>query len=464
MINTFQKKKKPEYQSTFSNRPVQSLAGGGIRYASGSTIPTPTSVLKGGNKPQGQTIAQTQAKPQTFGYNFSAITKPKEQTQTYTPPSQPSAPTPDARTQRFGEEQAFMKQYGQVQNEAFDNSRKFMESQRPYYEEGIKREEDLANQRLAEIDRRQGQDVEATQEQADMSARNLSKTKQVTDVQRTNQFANLGTLESTGYFGYTGQQTNADQQFMTDQANLEKERTRVIGDIRAQSQADRMTVQQQMNQSVAQYRSELDRINYELANNETARKQATLELQEQLRQRLYAVADEFDQRETQRQQQEQELALQDKKLANDMELQRMKVGTGAGGEAEKNKGKVVDTIQRLASGNIAGITGFGRLNPANALWGSEAQQTSNDWETLKGMLSLEARGQLAGSGAISDFESRVLERASNLGLGTNLSEQQFRTRLQILLDEVQDGQYDDPIQGSQGTGAFNIDGYIVEPI
>ncbi len=52
----------------------------------------------------------------------------------------------------------------------------------------------------------------------------------------------------------------------------------------------------------------------------------------------------------------------------------------------------------------------------------------NKYEQLKGILALDNRQKLKGSGAVSDFESRTLERASS-ALGRNLGEEEFSNEL-----------------------------------
>jgi hypothetical protein len=53
-------------------------------------------------------------------------------------------------------------------------------------------------------------------------------------------------------------------------------------------------------------------------------------------------------------------------------------------------------------------------------WGSPTGKVLNEINQLKSTLSLEARAKLKGSGAISDFEAKTLERSTN-AFGTNLS-------------------------------------------
>lgn len=60
--------------------------------------------------------------------------------------------------------------------------------------------------------------------------------------------------------------------------------------------------------------------------------------------------------------------------------------------------------------------------------GTEAQTAKNIYGQIKGILSLENRQKLKGSGAISDFESRTLEQAAS-ALGRNLSDAEFQKQL-----------------------------------
>ena len=54
--------------------------------------------------------------------------------------------------------------------------------------------------------------------------------------------------------------------------------------------------------------------------------------------------------------------------------------------------------------------------------------TGNQYKQLKGLLALDSRKKLEGSGAISDFESKTLERAAS-SLGRNQSEKDFEDNL-----------------------------------
>lgn len=108
----------------------------------------------------------------------------------------------------------------------------------------------------------------------------------------------------------------------------------------------------------------------------------------------------------------------------------------------------VSNIQTLLnSGKLDAITGLSSLNPALFLPGSDSAPSLNISKQLKGLLSLENRNQLKGSGAISDFEFRVLGEASSaLGIKdngtTNLSKEDFVKELNKLNLKLQVGPTD----------------------
>ena len=85
---------------------------------------------------------------------------------------------------------------------------------------------------------------------------------------------------------------------------------------------------------------------------------------------------------------------------------------------------VNDLLTSPGLSNISGIGGqfFGGIAGKGAV-------AKNRYKQLKGLLSLENRQKLKGSGAISDFEFKVLEQASS-ALGRNLSDSDFRTELE----------------------------------
>lgn len=85
------------------------------------------------------------------------------------------------------------------------------------------------------------------------------------------------------------------------------------------------------------------------------------------------------------------------------------------------------------------ITGFiqGKIGTSN--FDPSAQEAINKYNQLTGILSLANRQQLKGSGAISDFEFKVLSDAAS-ALGRNLTDAQFKSQLETIRDVFQ-GKY-----------------------
>ncbi len=98
---------------------------------------------------------------------------------------------------------------------------------------------------------------------------------------------------------------------------------------------------------------------------------------------------------------------------------------------------LVDSL--LNSTSLNKITGNiqGRL-PWVAL-GGDAQLALNQFEQVKNLLSLDSREKLKGTGAVSDFESKMLAAAAS-SLGRNLSDADFKAELQKIRD-IFDGKY-----------------------
>jgi hypothetical protein len=102
------------------------------------------------------------------------------------------------------------------------------------------------------------------------------------------------------------------------------------------------------------------------------------------------------------------------------------------GQSDTTK-SVLSLITQLEGRNtndITGIPGIGAVIP-----GSDYQRTKNIYDQLKGLLSLENRSMLKGSGAISDYEAKTLERAAS-SLGTNLGNKDFKSELAKLKAEL----------------------------
>jgi len=107
--------------------------------------------------------------------------------------------------------------------------------------------------------------------------------------------------------------------------------------------------------------------------------------------------------------------------------------SGNSGEKQKLITLVDDIANSSGLGRITGIQGMVPLVP-----GSSEQLVKGQIDQLKALLSLENRQKLKGSGAISDREMGILERASSL-LNQGLNEQQFKQVLAQLKAELSSG-------------------------
>lgn len=121
---------------------------------------------------------------------------------------------------------------------------------------------------------------------------------------------------------------------------------------------------------------------------------------------------------------------------------------------EEDSGKVVGMVDKLLSGGTKGVSGAfrpGAIPGVGAVWGNAGQQQAN-WEGLKNLLTLARRGELKGSGAVSDFETRMLEKAALAGLDpAKMNDEAFRVGLEQLAQDLSQGQYQ---YQQQGMGNF----------
>lgn len=135
-----------------------------------------------------------------------------------------------------------------------------------------------------------------------------------------------------------------------------------------------------------------------------------------------------------------------------------KAAEEARGKASQNVLDIVDTLIGSDTNAISGVPSIGAFLP-----GSNAQKTKNLYNQLKGMLSLENRSQLKGSGAISDFEFKVLEQAAT-SLGRNLSDADFRSTLNTLRKDLADARAKSLASSGGGNTGGNVVTTTIGPI
>jgi len=127
-------------------------------------------------------------------------------------------------------------------------------------------------------------------------------------------------------------------------------------------------------------------------------------------------------------------------------------GKAASGQGNGNKGKALTMVNNILGKDTKSITGAlqtGNVPVLSTLTGAVNAQT--DFDGLKALLALAERGQLKGSGAVSDFESKMLEKAALAGINQNLSDDEFRSRLKLLKQDLESG-------GATSTGGQIVTG------
>ena len=114
-----------------------------------------------------------------------------------------------------------------------------------------------------------------------------------------------------------------------------------------------------------------------------------------------------------------------------------------------NQNKALTLVNNLLNGNYQAVSGGFRTPGFIAPFVKGAGEAITDYEGLKSLLALAERGQLKGSGAVSDFEAKMLEKAALAGLNSRLPEDEFKRRLELLRNDLISG---GAVSGSPQTG------------
>lgn len=107
-----------------------------------------------------------------------------------------------------------------------------------------------------------------------------------------------------------------------------------------------------------------------------------------------------------------------------------------------NQNKALTMVNGLLTDNsydnISGLWQPGNIPVVNQFGGTG--NTAAQWDGLKNLLTLAGRGQLKGSGQVSDFETKMLEKAALAGLDpSKQTPEQFKAGLQQLQQDLMSG-------------------------
>lgn len=137
---------------------------------------------------------------------------------------------------------------------------------------------------------------------------------------------------------------------------------------------------------------------------------------------------------------------------------------GSSGSTNNNQNKALTMVNNILGGNIGGISGAvrtGNIPVVGQMSGSATTQA--DYDGLKALLALAERGQLKGSGQVSDFETKMLEKAALAGLNQNLPTDEFKRRLELLRNDLMSGGATDSVARTVTMIAPDGNTYSVDP-
>ncbi len=107
--------------------------------------------------------------------------------------------------------------------------------------------------------------------------------------------------------------------------------------------------------------------------------------------------------------------------------------------ASDNENKALKMVNNLIDGNYQAVSGTFKTPGFMSAMIPGAAAARADIDGLKSLLSLAKRGELKGSGQVSDFETRMLEKAALAGLTPELPEDEFLKRLGSLREDLMSG-------------------------
>jgi len=381
----------------------------------------------------------------------------------------------EARARGIAEEQ-----YGMAQREAenvYNRERLALEQQAQRAGESVEQYRQRIQQDLANLEGQRGRSITGAREESGASQRQLAMTRRQQAGELERKYAALGTIDSYGVGSFTGANTNLETEFLRQtNENLQRLENRIF-EIDTQFNTAVIEGNRKIQDEENKYQDAVREINRLLAGNESLRTQALQQAASLLRQKQLEIQDdvenlrlqlEKDKYDTQQKLQAEQVkdqaiiaefaklsdefkrtgvpsTAQDAFFANkypdymknlqDIYKEQAKSGTTQT-QANQQKQEILTIIDNLRNtGGIGGITGFARTG---FIPGSKGALAKAYYDQLQALLSLQNRNMLKGSGAISDFEARTLEKAAS-ALNQNLSETQFNQILNDLYQSLSQG-------------------------
>lgn len=336
----------------------------------------------------------------------------------------------------------------------------------------------------ARLDTQAQQNRDRTNVTAGENQRQLAVDRRDARNDNEKRYAALGTIDSMGTGSFQSANENTESDFLSLTAKNKQATQTAIQDIDNKLFDAKASSEERIATEESKYNDAILEIEKLLAGNETGKAQAIRAASQLLAQKKAEIMDEYEGLRITSEKERYDLqakleaaAMDDEKLkaifagaspdflktgqpktAQDQfiifkypkeaeaymkMLTDSKAMSGNSGEKEKLISLVNDISNSEGLGRITGIQGMIPLIP-----GGKEQLVKGQIDQLKALLSLENRQKLKGSGAISDREMGILERASSL-LNQNLNEQQFKQVLSQLKTELSTGSPSSINQGGQ---------------
>lgn len=282
-------------------------------------------------------------------------------------------------------------------------------------------------------------------ERTGSTLRDMAQAKRETDALRQNTFANLGTVDSGGYYGFTGQQANADTAFLRQQSQAMQERDRSIREAKQNAQTA-------IQSEVSKYNELVANINNALYNNEQERAMDLQKAYNELENNLYGIQDWLTQQEDTADKFVMEMQMKD------LESQKAKniSSTEAGnlGELTNSVTLIQNARNAFNTGNYDDIIGpvQGRVRKANP-YDSRAQVFNSDMMALAQNIGKAMEGGVLRAEDVPKYRAILpnIEDTKETALGKMDSVERMLTDL-----------YGNKV-GSYSSAGYNVSGYNSRP-
>lgn len=437
-LSFYQRKKLPNEQLYSSQQPNYTSVTGAQSYAA------PTPVVSNKTQPY-------QASGYGSQYASNQYNQPTKTTVPQAKPTTQAQPTGSGymntyldRLQRLGEQQkqnqtnrantnvqAINDSYGRL--ESINNQRKSnLQSGFDQYSQNVSGQ--IGDEEMAA---KEEQDY--LRELHGESLRKSAQANRESMGQWQNAFANLGSIDSSS-FRNVG--INQQAKFAGGQQSILKQQARDIGEVQRNLNQFKRSAKEMLIKEEQNLLSRLADIDQTLAEGSAAKEQAIREAYAAAEDAVLGIEQSLLSAEMSAAEQERQFAYNEAKDLRSFDLELAKEGlknAQSNASIAQNNNKALTMVNNILGGDYQSITGtFQVPRFMDRVHGGSAQVRA-DMDGLKSLLSLAKRGELKGSGQVSDFETKMLEKAALAGLDTNLPEDEFYRRLQQLQADLMQG-------------------------